>query len=64
MGNLVLTRKVGERVVIRLADGRLVTVEVLEIDRGRVRLDLSAPREIVIHREEVWLRIQEAKGTT
>ena len=48
---LVLTRKVGERIVI----GENITVTVVEIQKGRVRLAVSAPREISIHREEVVL---------
>ena len=48
---LVLTRKVGERIVI----GENITVTVVEIQKGRVRLAVSAPREISVHREEVVL---------
>jgi carbon storage regulator len=52
---LVLNRKIDEQVVI----GRNITVTVLEIKQGRVRLGVSAPREVSIHREEVALRIGE-----
>jgi carbon storage regulator len=50
---LVLTRKVGER--IRIGDD--VTVQVLEVRGGQVRLGLAAPAEIRIFREEVFLAI-------
>lgn len=46
---LVLTRKVGERVHI----GDNIVVTVTDIDRGRVRLGLEAPRDVPIHREEL-----------
>ena len=47
---LVLTRKKGERIVI--GDG-VVTVEVVEVRGDSVRLGISAPRDVEIHREEV-----------
>jgi carbon storage regulator len=50
---LVLTRKVGER--IRIGDE--VTVQVLEVRGGQVRLGLAAPAEVRIFREEVFLAI-------
>lgn len=46
---LVLSRKVGERLVI---NGDII-VEVLETDRGKVRLGITAPREVPIMREEL-----------
>jgi carbon storage regulator len=52
---LVLHRKIGERIVI----GKDITVTVLEIKKGRVRLGVSAPREVSVHREEVTLRAEE-----
>ncbi len=51
---LVLTRKVGER--IRIGDD--VTVQVLEVRGGQVRLGLSAPADVRIFREEIFLAIQ------
>ena len=50
---LVLTRKVGER--IRIGDD--VTLQVLEVRGGQVRLGLAAPAEVRIFREEVFLAI-------
>ena len=51
---LVLSRKIGEQIVI----GRGVTVVVLEVNGQRVRLGIVAPDEVPIHREEVFQRIQ------
>ncbi|MFQ5698205.1 MAG: carbon storage regulator CsrA [Myxococcota bacterium] len=47
---LVLTRKLGE--TIRIGDE--VTVRVLEVHRGQVRLAIDAPRDVSVHREEIW----------
>lgn len=51
---LVLTRKIGER--IRIGDE--VTVQVLEVRGGQVRLGLAAPAEVRIFREEVFRAIE------
>lgn len=48
---LSLSRKKGERFVIRLPQGD-VWVEVLKVNCDRVRLGLTAPPEITIHRQE------------
>lgn len=47
---LVLTRRCGES--IRIGDD--VTVRVMEIQGGQVRIAIDAPREIPVHREEVY----------
>ncbi len=52
---LVLSRKRGEGIVI--GDG--VTVTVLEVHGGRVKLGFNAPAEVPIHREEVLQRIED-----
>jgi carbon storage regulator len=53
---LVLTRRIGERLRIG-ADIELVVLDV----RGRdVRLGVSAPSSVPIHREEIYLKIQDA----
>ena len=53
---LVLSRRSQETVVVGGADGvdRLVTVTVLEIGAGKVRLGFEAPAAIPVHRGEVW----------
>lgn len=50
---LVLSRKSGESVVI----GNGITVTVVAVEAGRVRLGFNAPREVLIHRTEVYQRI-------
>jgi carbon storage regulator len=52
---LVLTRRSGES--IRIGDE--IIVRVLEIQRGQVRVAIDAPRQIPVHREEIWLQVQE-----
>ena len=47
---LVLSRKVGESVVV----GGNVTIEVVEIRGDKIRLGFTAPREVPIHRQEVF----------
>ncbi len=51
---LVLSRKCGEAIVV--GDG--VTVTVLELRGRQVRLGITAPVEVQVHREEVFTRIQ------
>jgi len=51
---LVLTRKIGE--IVRV--GGDVTVQVLEIKAGQVKLGLEAPRRVQIYREEVYKQIE------
>jgi carbon storage regulator len=55
---LVLTRKTHEDVVIQLG-GTLVRVRVLNAGNGRVRLGVEAPRNVAVHREEVWRSLQQ-----
>ena len=49
---LVLTRKLGESIAI----GDDIKVSIIEIKGKQVRLGVSAPDEVAIHREEVWPR--------
>jgi carbon storage regulator len=50
---LVLSRNLGERIYI----GDDITVTVVQIDRGKVRLGIVAPKEVPVHREEVFKAI-------
>jgi len=52
---LVLTRKVGEKIVI----DHNITVTITAIDGNKVRIGVSAPPDISIHREEIHQRINE-----
>lgn len=56
---LILTRRVGEVLMI----GDDVTVAVLEVKGNQVRLGVAAPREIAVHREEIYHRIKASETT-
>ena len=51
---LILTRRVGETLVI----GDDVNVTVLGVRGNQVRLGVNAPKEVAVHREEIYQRIQ------
>lgn len=52
---LVLTRRAGESIVI----GNEVTVTVLEVRGDQVRIGIDAPRDVPVHREEVYVQVQQ-----
>lgn len=52
---LILTRRVGESVVI----GDDVSVTVLGVKGNQVRLGVNAPRDVAVHREEIYEKIQQ-----
>ena len=54
---LILTRRIGEILKI----GKAVTVTVLAVKSGQVRLGMGAPRDVQVHREEVFERVQKEK---
>ena len=55
---LVLTRKSGQAIKI----GETVTITVVQLGRGRVRIGIEAPGEVPVHRGEIYDRIQQADG--
>jgi len=54
---LILTRRVGEALII----GDQIKITALNIRDNQVRLGIAAPKDISIHREEVYQRIQEER---
>jgi carbon storage regulator len=54
---LILTRRVGETLMI----GDEVTVSVLGVKVNQVRIGVNAPKEVAVHREEIYRRIEDEK---
>ncbi len=52
---LILTRKIGEEITI----GEHVTVKVLAVQEGQVKIGIVAPRELKIYRREIYEQIQQ-----
>lgn len=54
---LILTRKVGESVLI----GDDISISVLSVRGNQVKLGVQAPKEVSVHREEIYRRILQSK---
>jgi len=54
---LILTRRVGETLMI----GDNVTITVLQINGNQVRIGINAPKEVAVHREEIYEKVQREK---
>ena len=50
---LILTRRLGEKVII----GGNIIISVLGIKGGQIRIGIDAPRDVQVNREEIYLRI-------
>ncbi|KXJ57850.1 MAG: carbon storage regulator [Neptuniibacter sp. Phe_28] len=54
---LILTRRIGETLMI----GDDVTVTVLGVNGNQVRIGVNAPKDVAVHREEIYQRIKSDK---
>jgi carbon storage regulator len=55
---LVLSRKLGERIIVPHCD---MSITVVAIDGNTVRLGITAPAQVAIYREELWERVHAEK---
>lgn len=55
---LILTRRVGEALMV----GDEVSVTVLDVKGNQVRIGINAPKDVSVHREEIYLRIQKEQN--
>ncbi|OCG15662.1 carbon storage regulator [Gilliamella sp. Fer1-1] len=56
---LILTRRVGETLII----GDDVVITILGVKGNQVRIGINAPKEVSIHREEIYNKIHQSKET-
>jgi carbon storage regulator len=54
---LILTRRIGETLMV----GTEVTVTVVAVKGNQVRIGINAPKDVAVHREEIYERVQAEK---
>ena len=54
---LVLSRRIGETLCI----GDNIRIKIVEVKGGQVRIGIDAPKEVEVHRSEIYKKIQESK---
>lgn len=54
---LILTRRPGESIIIN----DHITITLLEMQGNQTRIGIDAPRDVAVHREEIYLKIQQQK---
>ena len=54
---LILTRRINEAIMV----GDEVTVTVLEVKGNQIRFGIDAPKDVAVHREEIYQKIQDEK---
>lgn len=57
---LILTRRVGESLMV----GDDITITVLGVKGNQVRIGVDAPKDVAVHREEIYKRIQTDDNST
>lgn len=57
---LILTRRIGEQLII--GDEGEIEVAVLGFKGNQVRIGVTAPKDVPVHRMEIWRKIQEGKN--
>jgi carbon storage regulator len=55
---LILTRRIGESLMV----GDDVSISVLGVKGNQVRIGIDAPKDVAVHREEIYLKIQSEKS--
>lgn len=55
---LILTRRIGETLNI----GDDITVTILQVKGNQVRLGINAPKDVAVHREEIYQKLQQEKA--
>lgn len=56
---LILTRKIGEKLVI--GDNAEITITAVRVDGNQIRIGIDAPKDIPVHREEIYEQIKATK---